>query len=222
MISLCYLNWEVLSGKCSLVKDVKRKRGGERGISGCFLHETQFCNTPLKPESLHKVFQGLQKFAAKEKREKFLILTHDLRVSNNELHWGPFSSKNSLWMPPLSPYPLSASLCSQNTKLRGGGGTDTQKPFLPSFSQVFLSPAGGRAVGLIGNTQAQCCCIFRMAELITLAAHLGGDPSPQEDMMFPCNCWDREQTQSEGSPGQILPRLTQLSVYFNLQLGPIS
>lgn len=120
------------------------------------------------------------------------------------------------------PTPCQHPCAAKTQNYGGGGGTDTQKPFLPSFSQVFLSPAGGRAVGLIGNTQAQCCCIFRMAELITLAAHLGGDPSPQEDMMFPCNCWDREQTQSEGSPGQILPRLTQLSVYFNLQLGPIS
>lgn len=148
MISLCYLNWEVLSGKCSLVKDVKRKRGGERGISGCFLHETQFCNTPLKPESLHKVFQGLQKFAAKEKREKFLILTHDLRVSNNELHWGPFSSKNSLWMPPLSPYPLSASLCSQNTKLRGGGGNGHTKTFSSIFFPGVFEPSWGKSCGL--------------------------------------------------------------------------
>lgn len=119
--------------------------------------------------------------------------------------------------------PLVSISVQPKHKITGRGTTTpTQKPFLPSFSQVFLSPAGGRAVGLISNTQAQCCCIFRMAELSTLAAHLGGDPSPQEDMMFPCNYRDREQTRSVGSPGQILPRLTELSVYFNLQLGPTS
>jgi len=67
-ISLRSPNREVLSAECSLVKDVKGRRGEERGISGRFLRETQFCITPLKPESLQQAFQGLQRFAAEKRR----------------------------------------------------------------------------------------------------------------------------------------------------------
>lgn len=113
----------------------------------------------------------------------------------------------------MSPCPFAGS---QNTKLKGGE-KKKKRTFFPSFSQVFWSPAGGRAVGgSMGDTPTSALLLdapygrarrphrsFRRRSRPAggrLTAGTGNKPRPRDFQVK-----------------NTLPRLNQLGVYFNFQ-----